>query len=106
MTALLLVLAAVAASLAMRAGEKKRAYEQKYPEHAEPSLLSLALQDILGVAGGIYLSLVLLVSFLQLDLPDRWLVAGVKMEPLAFLALSLAVVQPFFLRFYQWLKGG
>lgn len=44
---------------------------------------------MVATAGGIYLSLVLLASFLQISLDEKWLVFGTKMEPLAFMALVL-----------------
>jgi len=101
-----LLLAAVTISLALRIQEKNnRSQAHQLPEHTKPSPVSQALQEMVATAGGIYLSLVLLASFLQLDLEEKWLVLGTKMEPLAFVALALTLLQPVFLRAYRWIKG-
>ena len=96
-----LLLAAVAVSLALRIQEKNRSQAHQLPEHAKSSPLSQALQEMVATAGGIYyLSLVLLASFLQISLDEKWLVFGTKMEPLAFMALVLAILQPLLKRLY------
>jgi hypothetical protein len=79
--------------------------EFQVPEHAKTSPFSQSLQELIATAGGIYLSLILLVSFLHIEIADRWLVFGVKMDPLAFTALALSLVQPVFLRIISFLKG-
>ncbi|NLZ39432.1 MAG: hypothetical protein GX893_07485 [Firmicutes bacterium] len=87
-------------SLYLRISDKKRtAYT--VPEHAKSSPFSEALQELIGQAGGIYLSLVLLVSFLQINISERWNIVGLEIEPLAFLALLLAAVQPLLLMIYR-----
>lgn len=99
-----LLLAAVAVSLALRIQEKNRSQPHQLPEHAKPSPLSQALQEMVGTAGGIYLSLVLLALFLQVSLDEKWLIFGTKMDPLAFMALLLAILQPLLKRLYYRLK--
>lgn len=64
-----------------------------------PSPLSEALANLIGVAGGIYLSLVVLSTFVELEVPHRVLVAGLNLEPLATLSILLAILQPFLMRF-------
>ncbi|EEG76789.1 hypothetical protein [Dethiobacter alkaliphilus] len=105
MTALMFILFLLALSLLLRVQNKKR-LTQEVPEHAKPSPFSQALQDLIATAGGIYLSLVLLVSFLQMDVADKWNIYGIKMEPLAFLALLFSVVQPLLLQVMDKIKGG
>ncbi len=73
-------------------------------EISRPSPLSQALAGLVGTAGGIYLSLVLLFTFLGLEVPERVRVWGVQVEPLAALSIALAVVQPFIVRFWQFVR--
>jgi hypothetical protein len=69
------------------------------------SPLSQALANLVGVAGGIYLSLVVLVSFLEVQLPPCLQIGPVSVEPLAVVSFSLALLQPFALRvFWAWRK--
>ncbi|MBE3585634.1 MULTISPECIES: hypothetical protein [Desulfofundulus] len=70
-------------------------------ELSTPSPLSQALTGLVGTAGGIYLSLVLLFTFLGYELPERVYLGKIQVEPLAALSIALAVVQPFFLRIFQ-----
>jgi len=102
---LLTVVTLVVLSLFLRIENKKRVESHKLPEHSKPSLFSEALQELIATAGGIYLSLVLLVTFLQIELVDKWRIYEVKMDPLAFSALSLALIQPLTQRLYRLLKG-
>lgn len=106
MYGLLLLLLLLVVSIFLRVYNKVRSQAYEVPEHAKPSLFSVALQELIATAGGIYLSLVLLISFLQINLADKWDVIGVKMDPLAFIALILAIIQPLFIRFYNLIKGG
>ncbi|MBE3587110.1 MAG: hypothetical protein IMW93_00880 [Thermoanaerobacteraceae bacterium] len=68
---------------------------------ARPSPLSQALAGLVGTAGGIYLSLVMLFTFLQVQLPARVQMGQVQLEPLAAVSIALAIVQPFALRLLQ-----
>lgn len=69
-------------------------YRQDIPFDTRISPLSLALQDLIAVAGGIYLSLIMLSSFLKITLPERVDIFSVAVDPLAFLAICLGIVQP------------
>lgn len=62
--------------------------------------LSEALGKLIGNAGGIYLSMVLLLTFLGLDPPERIVYGRLELEPLASAAIVLAVLQSGFMNFY------
>jgi hypothetical protein len=62
---------------------------------AKASPLSQALANLLGVAGGIYLSLVVIATFMEIDLPERIHLGGLSMEPLAAVSILMAVAQPY-----------
>ena len=62
------------------------------------SPLSQAIQELVSTAGGIYLSMVALISFLKIDIPERIEFLNVAFDPLAFTAIAIAVVQPIFIR--------
>jgi len=62
---------------------------------ALPSPLAQALANLVGVAGGIYLSLVMLTSFLDLRVPERVEIGHLSLEPLATVSFALALLQPF-----------
>ncbi len=69
---------------------------------AKTSPLSRALTGLVGTAGGIYLSLVLLQTFLELEVPQNISVGSIAMEPLAAVSIAVAILQPFVLRFFTW----
>lgn len=70
------------------------------------SPISLALQELIAVSGGIYLSLVMLISFLKLDVPEKILIFDFYIDPIAFLSITLSIIQPFFVKlFYKNNKG-
>ena len=56
-----------------------------------------ALGQVVGMAGGIYLSLVLLCNFLDMDLPEKTVLLGRNVDFLALVALLLACAQPMIL---------
>lgn len=62
------------------------------------SPLADALAQVVGTAGGIYLSVVMLVNFLQLNVPSRVELISIGFEPLASISILIAIVQPFVLR--------
>lgn len=70
-----------------------RMRQRAFDERSSP--LSQALAGLVGTAGGIYLSLVLLLEFLNIDVPARVSLGPVSLEPLASISLFLAVIQPF-----------
>lgn len=69
------------------------------------SPFSQALTQLLGIAGGIYLSLVLLTSFLGLEIPEKINFGSGSLDPLAVFSLVIAIVQPFILRIWQNFKS-
>ncbi|GFN23829.1 MAG: hypothetical protein IMW96_08240 [Thermoanaerobacteraceae bacterium] len=81
--------------LALRA--KVRRYRLTGNVEGVPSPASRALAELVAVAGGIYLSLIMLVSFLKLSLPETVSVGGWQVDPLALLALTVALLQPLLL---------
>jgi hypothetical protein len=74
------------------------------PDRSSP--LSRALAELVGTAGGIYLSLTLARDFLKLDVPGRVYVRPwhMEVEPLAALSLALALLQPYVMRLYRDLR--
>lgn len=64
------------------------------------SPLSLAIQELIAVSGGIYLSLVMLISFLKLDIPDKILIFQIWIDPIACISILLSIIQPFFMKFF------
>lgn len=104
MPIVVLLLVAIGASLFLRVNQKKRTQAHQVPEHAKPSPFSQSLQELIATAGGIYLSLVLLVAFLQLEITEHFSVYKVSIDPLAFASLSLAVVQPIILQIFSKFK--
>ena len=68
------------------------------------SPLSLAIQELVAMSGSIYLSLVMLVSFLKLSIADTILIFDFYIDPLAFLAITLAIIQPLFLKLFSMIK--
>ena len=86
----------LAVSVILRCRRFERMSVRQVESVASP--ISRAIQATVGYAGGIYMTLVMLVSFLQIEVPDSVVVAnGVRVEPLAFIAVILALIQPFFL---------
>lgn len=67
----------------------------------KPSPFSAAVQDLVATAGGVYLSIIALVSFLKLDLPEKMQLAGVAFDPIALLAIVIAVTQPLWRKLFS-----
>jgi uncharacterized protein YneF (UPF0154 family) len=71
------------------------------------SPLSKAVGELVGIAGGIYLALELLTSFLSVDLPEKITPYGLSLDPLAVVSIALALAQPYAVRiqnfFRKWL---
>lgn len=65
------------------------------------SPLAMAVQEIVATAGGVYLSLIMLISFLKIDLPPTVSYEGIKVDPTALISIALAIVQPLFLRLFE-----
>ncbi|SHI55389.1 hypothetical protein [Desulfosporosinus lacus] len=82
---------------------RERKYKMMW-RSSEPSsnMLASALSQLVGTAGGIYLSLELLFSFLKIP-EDWWSNNSIYfVEPLAVISLLLAIIQPFVLK--AWIK--
>jgi len=68
---------------------------------SQSSPLSMAIQGLITTAGGIYLALIGLTSFLKLDIPDKVTILQVNLDPLALSSIGAAIVQPLFLRLFN-----
>ena len=79
-------------------------YRQEIKIESKISPISLAVQDLVAVAGGIYLSLIMLISFLKITVPERICVFSIDVEPLAFIAICLGVIQPIVLNLIKKVK--
>lgn len=92
MQALGAVLLAVGVVVSLR----ERKYRLMWRSQSVPvtSPLAAALSQLVGTAGGIYLALELLCSFLKIP-EDYWGSAIYFVEPLAAFSLLLAILQPF-----------
>ncbi len=84
--------------MANRVLREKRAWDGS---ETKSSPLSDALSGLIGTAGGIYISLVMLFSFMEIDVPGKVNIFSVGLEPLAAASFALAVVQPFVIRLLQ-----
>lgn len=93
--ALLLFVIVTAVSLWLRMDRYRNTLEELTPK-ASP--LALALQELVATAGGLYLSIVMLISFLKIDLPAKVTLYTIALDPLALLSMGLAIIQPFFFR--------
>ena len=78
-------------------------YRQAY---VVSSPLSEAMRQLVGMAGGIYLSLVMFTSFLGMTLPDHIQLGHVMLDPLAVLAMMLACAQPLVLLALRRIQSG
>jgi len=93
------------AALAAREKARQRDREvalirgRELPETRETPL-SQGLVDLVAVAGGIYLSLVMVAGFVGYELPKEVDVLGGQIDPVAALSVILAVVEPFLSRLF------
>jgi len=69
-------------------------------EDAVESPASLAIGELVAVAGGIYLALTLLTSFLKISMPERLVFFDWSVDYLAAIAITLAILQPISLALY------
>lgn len=67
-------------------------------------LFADALVELISSAGGIYISLIMLGTFLNIDVPKEIAVWGVSLDPMALVALVAAVVQPIVVKLFVRLK--
>ena len=66
-------------------------------DNAVASPASVAMGELIAIAGGVYLSLMLVASFLKINLPETVTVNSLRLDPLAMLAIMIALLQPIFL---------
>lgn len=85
---------ALAAALAYSLWLRTDRMRQEAQVAPKGSPLSQAIQELIAVAGGIYLSLVMLASFLKLTLPDKVEIGALAFDPLALAAVGCAALQP------------
>ncbi|ADG82251.1 hypothetical protein Tfer_1961 [Thermincola ferriacetica] len=71
--------------------------------NSKASMLSEAIGNLIATAGGIYLSLILLATFLGLELPSTVELYSIRFEPVAGTSLMLALIQPFIQRIWSLL---
>ncbi len=82
---------------------RERRYSLMWRSKSTSNQLATALSQLVGTAGGIYLSLELLFSFLKI--PEDWWSQSIFMvEPLAAISLILAILQPFGLKTWRRLR--
>lgn len=85
----------LAASVRERVVLRQQSVEEVTPK---PSPTAEAIKDLLGVAGGVYLALLMVASFLKLNLPSQIGWGGISFEPMAAIALAVSILYPFFQR--------
>jgi len=89
-----------ALSVSKRVRNRIKVLEERKDEEtrAQTSPASRALVELVGLAGGIFIAITALMSFLQLSVPEKVSVFGVQMGTVALLALLVAIIQPYFVR--------
>lgn len=68
-------------------------------------LFSNALFELVSAAGGVYISVIMLITFLEIQIPEKWPVLAVSLDPIALVSLILAAIQPIIVRISQAIKG-
>lgn len=82
---------------------RERKYRMMWRSQSTSNQLATALSQLVGTAGGIYLSMELLFSFLKI--PENWWSDSIFwVEPLAVISLILAILQPFVLNAWMRLR--
>lgn len=82
-----------------RVGIKRRRGIQA-AESTVASPASIALGELVAVAGGIYLSLILIASFLKITTPEKVALYNTSLDPLALVAIGIALLQPIAVSLY------
>lgn len=82
--------------------QRKKLLKQM-PEETIPGAISQGLTYLVGVAGGIYISLIMLTSFLKIVFPESVQFFGVAVDPLAIISLLLAILQPWVIKVFNLL---
>lgn len=96
-----ILLAVLACSLWLRT---KQYRDDIFGVETRASPLSLAVQELVATAGGVYLAIVALTSFLKMDMPDKVSLMQVSVDPLALTAIGLALIQPIVSRLFWKFK--
>ena len=93
MMSLVLLLAGLAVffTIALKLRMRSNAY---WREETINSPLAEAMSQLVGIAGGSYLSLVMLVSVLGIEMPQKVNFLDMLLDPLALLSILLACLQP------------
>lgn len=103
---LLGLLAALLVIFSIRERMRKRLTRKEWDVIGESknSPLSESLAGLVGTAGGIYLSLVMLTTFLEVDIPSRVSFSTISLEPMAAISFILAIISPYINRLTRGLK--
>lgn len=99
MQALGIMLLVIGVFISVRA----RKYRLMWRSQSTSNQLATALSQLVGTAGGIYLSLELLFTFLKIP-EDWWNNSTFFVEPLAVISLLLAILQPFVMSVWMRLR--
>lgn len=90
MLSLLVVGGFLGMSLAVKI--KNNRYSRELEQVNSP--LAEAITQLIGIAGGIYLSLVMAINFLGITWPEKISFCGSLVDPVAILAIVLSGIQP------------
>jgi sterol desaturase/sphingolipid hydroxylase (fatty acid hydroxylase superfamily) len=93
-TLIIFLLVYVSMTVRVHRIESARTRRKSYDEI--PSPLGEAIKDFVAVAGGVYLGLMALSEFLKVPAPIRAELWGVAFDPVAVVAVALAIVTPLF----------
>ncbi len=66
------------------------------PVNPQDGFLSQSIIDLIAFAGGIYLSLTLLIDFLALTGIEKIYLWGISFDPIALISIILALLQPIY----------
>ena len=69
-------------------------FRQKDLVESVSTPISQGITQLVGMAGGIYISLVLLTSFLSIETMDKVTIDEFTFDPLALLSMFVALIQP------------
>lgn len=94
---LIVVLGFYGSGVARKSNKQKRI--KAIPVKPKDSSLSEAIVELVALAGGIYLTLTLLLEFLGIKGLERAALWGVTFDPIAAISIVLALLQPFYERF-------
>jgi len=89
---LILAIALVLFSAWLRTDSNKK--RQRLSLEPQDTFFSREVQKVVANAGGIYISLTLAASFLQVDVSQQFALMGIRFDGLAALSLIIAIVQP------------